>query len=235
MMLDQFSVEIIYSDDHLLAVNKPAGLPTLVDGYNKDAPYLVGLLQSQYGRLWIVHRLDKDTSGVVLFARSADVHRTLNIAFESRRVSKVYHALVIGVPEWNELEIDLPLKADGDRRHRTAIDRVEGKVALTRCRVLEKFTHYALIEAKPETGRTHQIRAHLASIGFPIVGDELYGRARVTLAPLRGAVWVDRSLIDRSALHAHSIAFEHPITHQPIRIDAPYPIDFESALNFLRK
>ncbi len=222
-MPDEFLLEIIYSDEHLLAVNKPAGLPTLVDGYHKDAPYLVGLLQQPYGRVWIVHRLDKDTSGVVLFARSADVHRALNIAFETRRVSKVYHAIVVGVPEWNELTTDLPLRADGDRRHRTVIDRVEGRYALTRCRVLEKFSHHALIEAKPETGRTHQIRAHLASIGFPIVGDELYGGKKD-----------DRVLIDRSALHARSIAFEHPQTRQSIQIDAPYPIDFDSALNKLR-
>jgi RluA family pseudouridine synthase len=224
-MRDEFFLETIYSDEYLVAVNKPAHLPTLIDGYNKDAPYLVGWLQRDWGRVWIVHRLDKDTSGVVLFARSVDVHRALNIAFETRRVSKVYHAIVIGVPEWNELGIELPLKADGDRRHRTVIDRVEGKLALTRCRVLEKFTHHALIEAKPETGRTHQIRAHLASIGFPIAGDELYGGARVIV----GAV------IDRSALHARSIAFEHPITKLSLQIDASYPIDFESALNLLRK
>jgi RluA family pseudouridine synthase len=223
-MRDEFLLEIIYSDEYLLAVNKPAGLPTLIDGYHKDAPYLVGLLQQQYGRVWIVHRLDKDTSGVVVFARSADVHRTLNIAFENRRVSKVYHAIVIGVPEWEELTIDLPLRADGDRRHRTVIDRVEGKLAVTRCRILEKFTQHALIEAKPETGRTHQIRAHFASQGFPIVGDELYGGVREA----------DRGLIDRSALHACSIELAHPIDQHVIKIDAPYPIDFESALKVLR-
>jgi RluA family pseudouridine synthase len=224
-MSEEFSIEIVFSDEHLLAVNKPAGLPTLVDGYNKDAPYLAGLVQRQYGRVWVVHRLDKDTSGVVLFARSADVHRALNIAFESRQVSKIYHAIVIGVPEWEELAIALPLRADGDRRHRTVIDRVEGKLAVTRCRVLEKFTHHALLEAKPETGRTHQIRAHLAAQGFPIVGDALYG----------GVKGADRALVERSALHARSIALEHPATHQAIQIDAPYPIDLETALNQLRR
>lgn len=224
-MSEQFSIETIFVDEYLLAVNKPAGLPTLVDGYNKDAPYLAGLVQQQHGRVWIVHRLDKDTSGVVLFARSADVHRTLNLAFENRKISKVYHAILIGVPEWEELTIDLPLRADGDRRHRTVIDRVEGKSAVTRCRVLEMFTHHALIEAKPETGRTHQIRAHLAAQGFPIAGDELYGGAKV----------IDRALIDRSALHARSISFEHPIDRRALQIDAPYPIDLEAALNNVRR
>ncbi|HET7377567.1 MAG TPA: pseudouridine synthase, partial [Anaerolineae bacterium] len=139
-MRDEFSIETIFVDEFLLAVNKPAGLSTLRDGYIKSAPYLAGLLERQFGQVWIVHRLDKDTSGVVLFARSADVHRTLNIAFEQRHVSKVYHAIVVGVPQWSELDIDLPLLSDGDRRHRTIVDRVEGKVALTHCRVLEMFT-----------------------------------------------------------------------------------------------
>ena len=138
--------------------------------------------------------------------------------------SEITPEIVIGVPEWTDLEINLPLRADGDRRHRTIIDRAEGKYALTRCRTLEKFTHHALIEVTPETGRTHQIRAHLATIGFPIAGDEFYG------APKN-----DRGLINRSALHARSITLKHPITHQAIQIDAPYPIDFDSALKVLRK
>lgn len=217
-----FEPTLLFIDAHLLVVNKPAGLPTLPDGYDKTAPCLINLLKQQYDRVWVVHRLDKETSGVIVFARSAEVHRTLNIAFDSREVRKVYHAIVIGVPPWDEHLIDLPLRPDGDRRHRMVIDRQHGKPALTRLRVIERFAQYALIEARPETGRTHQIRAHLAAIDLPLVGDVLYGGKDVT------------ALIARTALHAHSIEFEHPATHESLHIEAPYPPDFAQALLQLR-
>ncbi len=213
---------VLFLDEHLLAVNKPAGLPTLPDGYDKSAPCLVNLLKQQFDRVWVAHRLDKGTSGVIVVARSAEVHRALNIAFDSHGVSKVYHAIVIGVPQWNEYLIDLPLRPDGDRRHRTVIDRQHGKPAVTRLRVLERFAQLSLIEARPETGRTHQIRAHLAAIDLPLAGDALYGSKD---AP---------ALIARTALHACAIELEHPATHQPLRIEAPYPLDFTQALLQLR-
>jgi RluA family pseudouridine synthase len=217
-----FEPTLLFIDAYLLAVNKPAGLPTLPDGYDKTAPCLINLLKQQYDRVWVVHRLDKETSGVIVFARSAEVHRTLNIAFDSREVRKVYHAIVIGVPPWDEHLIDLPLRPDGDRRHRTVIDRQRGKPAATQLRALERFAQHVLIEARPETGRTHQIRAHLAAIDFPLAGDVLYGGKDVA------------ALIARTALHAHSIEFEHPATHESLHIEAPYPPDFAQALLQLR-
>ena len=213
---------VLFRDEHLLAVNKPAGLPTLPDGYDKSAPCLVNLLKQQVDRVWVVHRLDKDTSGVIVVARSAEVHRALNIAFDSRQVSKVYHAIVIGEPQWNEYRIDLPLRPDGDRRHRTVIDRQHGKPAVTQLRVLERFAQFTLIEARPETGRTHQIRAHLAAIDLPLAGDALYDNQDAP-AP-----------IARTALHARLIELEHPVTYQPLRVEAPYPLDFMQALLQLR-
>jgi tRNA pseudouridine32 synthase/23S rRNA pseudouridine746 synthase len=211
---------ILFSDEYLLAVNKPAGLPTLPDGYDKNAPCLINLLKQQFDRVWVVHRLDKETSGVIVFARTAEVHRTLNIAFDSREVHKVYHAIVIGVPAWAEHTIDLPLRPDGDRRHRTVIDRARGKAAVTHVRVLERFAQHTLIEARPETGRTHQVRAHFAALDLPLAGDVFYG----------GTV----SLIARTALHARAIEFEHPVTHEPFHSEAPYPPDFTQALQQLR-
>jgi len=212
----------IYQDAYLLAVNKPAGLPTLPDGYNRAAPCLIDLLNQQLGRVWVVHRLDRDTSGVIVFARTAEVHRALNIAFDSREVHKVYHAIVRGVPEWDERIIDLPLRPDGDRRHRTVIDAKHGKPAVTRVRVLERFAQHTLIEARPETGRTHQIRAHLAALDLPLVGDALYGGKDAS------------SLIQRTAPHAHSIEFTHPVTRESLQLSAPYPEDFALTLAQLR-
>jgi RluA family pseudouridine synthase len=214
-------IETIYQDESLLAVNKPAGLPTLPDGYNRAAPCLIDLLKQQFDRVWVVHRLDRDTSGVIVFARTAEVHRALNLAFDSHAVHKVYHAIVCGVPGWDECVIDLPLRPDGDRRHRTVIDRTQGKLAITHARVLERFAQHTLIEARPETGRTHQIRVHLAALDLPLVGDVLY---RST----------DTALLPRTALHAGSIAFTHPITRESLQLSAPYPDDFRQALTQLR-
>jgi tRNA pseudouridine32 synthase/23S rRNA pseudouridine746 synthase len=221
----------LYLDEALLVVDKPAGLPTLVDGYQRDAPYLAGLLTQIYGRVWVVHRLDKDTSGVIVFARSAQAHRELNSQFEQRRASKLYHALVIGRPEWDEKNIDLPLRPDGDRRHRTVIDPQRGKPATTDVRVLERYSGYALVEATPRTGRTHQIRAHLAATGHPLVADELYR------GPIKERPGTPESPlpIDRLGLHARSLALFHPLNGQAQRFEAPYPLDFASAIEQLRQ
>ncbi len=215
-----FDLPLVFIDEYLLAVNKPAGLPTLPDGYDQTAPCLINLLKQQFDRVWVVHRLDKETSGVIVFARTAEVHRALNAAFDARAVHKIYHAITRGAPAWNDHTIDLPLRPDGDRRHRTVIDQARGKAAVTQLRVLERFAGYTLIEARPVAGRTHQIRAHLAAIDLPLAGDVLYGGSK--------------TLIDRTALHARAIDFAQPITRKPLHLEAPYPLDFTQALEQLR-
>jgi tRNA pseudouridine32 synthase/23S rRNA pseudouridine746 synthase len=220
---------VIWEDESLLVINKPWGLRTLPDGYDKTQPHLKSVLSPDYGRLWIVHRLDKDTSGVLLLARSAEAHRSLNTQFEQRQVTKIYHALVNGNPTWVETVCLQPLRANGDRKHRTVIDFQRGKTAETLVRVLKRFVAHALLEAHPKTGRPHQIRAHLAELGFSVAGDLLYG-SRAAPQPA-----LPITLITRPALHARSLSFKHPLTGEEVSFEAPYPDDFSAALEVLRQ
>lgn len=214
-------LEILFIDACLLAVNKPPGLLALNDGYDPTLPHLRSLLEPDYGRLWIVHRLDRDTSGLMLLARSAAAHKKVNNQFASHQVSKVYHALASGVPVWDEQTLDVPLRTNVGRRRRTAVDLERGKAALTHLRVLERFSRETLLEACPVTGRTHQIRAHLFAAGYPLLGDRLYGPPNGGSRP---------QVIDRLGLHALSLDLRHPESGEQLTLVAPYAADFAAAL-----
>lgn len=231
---------ILYLDDLLLVINKPPGLPSLPDGYDPQAPHVKSVLEPGLGRLWMVHRLDKETSGVMLLARTAQAHRELNGQFERHEVSKVYHALVVGNPPWEQFLADQPLQADGDRRHRTVVDARGGKPAATHLVVLERFKGYSLVEARPQTGRTHQIRAHLAALGHPLLGDMLYGNnPGLYLSELKPGFaktgCAECALMRRVGLHARSLRFAHPEMGEYRTIEAPYSKDFKAALRQLRR
>jgi RluA family pseudouridine synthase len=214
-------MNILHIDNALLVIDKPAGLPVLPDGWDSQAPYIVKLLEADYGRIWIVHRLDKNTSGVLLFARTAEAHRSLNIQFEKHQVRKVYHALAEGNPGWDVHTARHPLRANIGHKHRTAVDNRDGKPSITHFRVLERFKKFVLLEAIPETGRTHQVRVHASELGFPLVGDSLYRSTR------------DLGL-SRPALHALSLAFTHPETGESLTFESGYPEDFQLALTRAR-
>lgn len=224
---------ILYQDETLLAVNKPPGLRSIPDGYDTSLPFLSGLLQQQFGRLWVVHRLDKDTSGVMVFARSAEAHRDVGLQFEHRETRKEYHAIVAGILDWEETSISLPLHVDGDRKHRTVIDHQSGKPAQTDVRLLQQSGPFALVAALPHTGYTHQIRAHLAAIGLPILSDPLYRSLKPVSVAQDQAFQAAAQLIRRTALHAFQIRFTHPVNGQPVTIQAPYSQDFQQALDAL--
>jgi tRNA pseudouridine32 synthase / 23S rRNA pseudouridine746 synthase len=212
-------MDVLYADSSLLAVNKPAGLATIPGGWEKDSPSLVELLDADYGHIWVVHRLDKVTSGLVIFARSAETHRHLNMLFERHEIHKVYHAIAIGNPVWDEHTARHPLRINVGHSHRTIVDQVNGKPSETSFQVLERFNGYALLRAIPATGRTHQVRVHAFSQGFPLLGDTLYNAPQT-------------DLILRPALHACSLEFE--FDGKPFFFSAPYPDDFTLALNKLR-
>ena len=214
-------MRILHLDDQILVVDKPAGISVLADGWDPDSPYLLKGLEAEHGRLWIIHRLDKLTSGVLLFARNAEAHRALSIQFEKREVEKLYHAILSGAPPWEEKTTRFPLRANVGHRHRTRVDDRRGKPSETHFMVLQRGEANALVEGRPLTGRTHQIRVHASALGYPLLGDLLYG------AP-------ETNLILRPALHAVSLRIRDPVDDEQVTFRAAYPADFASALDSLR-
>ncbi len=222
-------------DDSFIAVAKTAGDLVIPDRLRKEGPTLFDRTRAAVGgTLYLVHRLDRETSGVVLFARTVEAQRLLSAAFERGEVEKEYVALVDGLPRADEGRIDLPIAAA--RKGRMVV-RDGGKSAATRWAVRERFARHAgspqertLLAVFPETGRTHQIRVHLAAIGHPLVGDRRYNPA--WRAAAKGDPPPAGSPIDRVALHAAAIVF--PLSKQRFRVEAPLPADFARALERLR-
>ena len=221
------ALDLLYQDEFFLVVNKPAGLLTIRDGYNPNLPTIRSIIEEDFGSCYIVHRLDKETSGVLIVARTKETHRLLNLSFQNRMVQKIYHALIAGNPPASDFVIDQPLRINADRKHRTCVDLNIGKPAITKISVISSFITASLVSAMPKTGYTHQIRAHLSSIGYPILGDPLY-----RLPDVSGLI--DNKIIMRTALHAYQISFSHPITRETLTFTAPYPEDFRSAIEFLK-
>jgi 23S rRNA pseudouridine1911/1915/1917 synthase len=207
-MKQQALFSVVYEDKQMVAVNKASGVAVGGDRWDAAKERLDQLLPY---RVFTVHRIDRDTSGLVVFARDEETHRRLSIAFEDRLVKKRYIAIVHGRPAWTETTCELSLVPDGDKQHRTIIDQYQGKKSRTAFRLLGSVGTYSVIEALPETGRTHQIRVHLASLGHPVVCDPLYGRSQkpVLLSSFkrgwRGDPLAERPLLARLGLHALSL------------------------------
>lgn len=226
-------MDIIYKDEHILVINKPAGISVLSEGWEPNTPYLVKTLEEEYSKIYVVHRLDKITSGVLVFALTEEAHRSLNIQFEKHEIEKVYRAITVGAPPWKERITKFPLRVNVGNKHRTKVDDKYGVRAETKFKVLnwnsassdelsfdEDVKGMALVEARPVTGRTHQIRVHAYALGYPLLGDTLYS------AP-------ESSIMARPALHAYSLTFNHPISNEQLTFIAPYPADFKNALERL--
>jgi tRNA pseudouridine32 synthase/23S rRNA pseudouridine746 synthase len=208
--------DILYEDNDLLAVNKPEGLAAVPERRPEAADSLFERLCAERSeRLYIVHRLDKETSGVIVFARNAEAHRRLNLQFEKRLVRKVYLALVHGIVADDWGMIDKPLRRFGSGR--VGISAQHGRASITEFRVLERFKACTLVELYPRTGRRHQIRVHLYSIGHPVAGDPLYGDRET------------QKNFPRMMLHAHKLTVRLP-SGSPITFEAPVPESFTAVL-----
>jgi 23S rRNA pseudouridine1911/1915/1917 synthase len=238
---EDIPLAIVHQDSSLLVIDKPAGLVvhpgagtasgTLVNallGRVKDLSGIGGVL-----RPGIVHRLDRGTSGLLVVAKDDATHRDLARQFAGRRVEKEYLALVLGVPARAAGEIALPIGRDPVHRKKMSVRAPRGREALTRYSVVEALDGAALLRVRLHTGRTHQIRVHLASIGHPVAGDETYGGRREPSSRRSESREALRTL-RRPALHAARLAFEHPATRERVCFDSPLPADISAVLERLR-
>ena len=232
----------MFEDEHLVILNKPAGILSIPDRYNAKRPNLARMLSEAYPEdaIHTVHRLDRETSGAICFAKSAEAHRALSQLFEKREVKKIYQALVIGRIPLEEGSIEEPI-APSEQKGRMII-APWGKPSVTFFKVLERFKEHTLVAINLATGRTHQIRVHFAATGHPLAVDQFYGpNEGFFLSDIKGKKYrrskdeEERPLMSRVSLHAQKLEFQHPFKDEVILVEAPFPKDFRAVVQQLRK
>lgn len=230
-------LNIVYEDEHILVIDKPAGLVVHPAAGHADGTLLNALLHhapelASVPRAGIVHRLDKDTTGLMVVAKSLEAHTNLVAQLQARTVSRIYEAIVVGVVTAGGT-VDAPIGRHSQQRQKMAVSKT-GKPAVSHYRVLERFRSHTHVRVKLETGRTHQIRVHMAHIHFPLVGDPVYG-GRFRIPPAANPLLVE-SLRDypRQALHARFLELEHPASGERMGWESELPDDFVELLNLLR-
>jgi tRNA pseudouridine32 synthase / 23S rRNA pseudouridine746 synthase len=205
-------LELIYSDKFLLAVSKPAGLLSVPGRGEDKSDSLATRVQADFPDALVAHRLDRDTSGLLLFPRGADMHRRISLMFEKREMQKSYVALVMGKLEPAQGEVNLPLIVDWPNRPRQMVDVATGKPSLTRYNVIsyDSVSQTSRVALEPITGRTHQLRVHMSATGHPILGDTLYGGN-------------SEGQLARLLLHAHTLDFRHPVSGKVMNLISELP------------
>jgi 23S rRNA pseudouridine1911/1915/1917 synthase len=255
MPRQKLALNIVYEDNDLLVIDKPAGLLVIPDRWDAAKPTVVklaraylntqaaatGTIVAEPPRIWVVHRLDRDTSGVLILAKSDRVHAALSQQFERGKVLKTYLALVSGQGIQDKGVIRLPIGPHPQRPGMMAIQRHRGKSALTRYTVVERFRGFTLLDVRPRTGRSHQIRVHMQATGHPLAIDPLYGCSEPLLLsalkpsyrPKAGVE--EHPLMARLTLHAQALELIHPTHGETHTWVAPLPKDFAAVLRNLRR
>jgi 23S rRNA pseudouridine1911/1915/1917 synthase len=245
LVAEEIALDIVYEDDFLLVVNKPAGMAVHPSAGNYTGTlvhallhYTKSLSSGAAGRPGIVHRLDKDTSGLVMVAKDDQVHQSLQDMLKERQIIKKYNAVVCGHMKENEGTIDLPVGRSLKDRKKMAVTHVKSREAVTEYKLIERYGLYDYLEINLRTGRTHQIRVHFAHVGHPVLGDADYGGREKWH---RGVFSNDRrigqralAIMTRQALHALRLEFKHPVDGRKLNVEAPLPADLAELLEFLK-
>ena len=234
--------EVLYADEHVIVVNKDPGVLTVPDRFDPFKLNLATALRRAYEEVYVVHRLDRDTSGILVFARDRTTHKNLNAQFLDRSADKFYLAITSGTPHPREDLVDKPIGPDPRGGGRMRVDYHGGKESATAYEVVESYREQALVRLQLFTGRTHQVRVHMAAIGHPLAVDPLYGGAdglylsKIKLRRFNLKQGTEeRPLLARVSLHAYQLAFDHPSTGQRVDYTANPPKDFRSAVRQLQK
>ena len=230
---------ILYKDDAIIVVNKPSGIFSIPDRFGVELS-LKQLLQKDFGSIFTVHRLDKETSGVILFARTEESHKFLSLQFENRETKKIYNGLIIGNPVENSGTISEPIAEHPVKKGVMAVYR-KGKESITEYETMERFRFYSWMQFNILTGRTHQIRVHMKHLGHPIVCDPIYGDGKpVYISNLKSRFKLsqseeeERPILNRLALHASYLSLS-ALNGTPYIFEAPLPKDLKATLNQLGK
>jgi 23S rRNA pseudouridine1911/1915/1917 synthase len=240
-MAKQPILDILYDDPEFVIVNKAPGMLSIPDRFVATMPSVLKALHPLYEQVLVVHRLDRETSGIICFAKTEEAHKSLNKQFQERTVDKYYYAIVEGTPYPTSGEIDLPI-IESQTTPGKMITKKSGKPSLTLYETLEVFKHYAHVKANIKTGRMHQVRVHFNAIGHPLAIDPLYGRrSEIFLSQIKRKKFnmqkevEELPLMSRTTLHAHSLSFDHPVTGERMTFEAEPPKDFRALLSQLRK
>ncbi|MBQ3408081.1 MAG: RluA family pseudouridine synthase [Clostridia bacterium] len=226
LVAQDIPIEIVYEDSDIIVVNKPKGMVVHPANGNPDGTLVNAIMNICKGSLsgiggeirpGIVHRLDKNTSGLLIVAKNDNAHVKMSEQIKNREVKKIYIALVRGVISENEATINMPIARSKKDRKKMAIDK-DGKEAITHFKVIRRYNNYTLLEIKIDTGRTHQIRVHMSQIGHPVVGDDVYSNGKNEFG------------VEGQMLHAKSLDFKHPVTGKELHLEAEIPKYFEEII-----
>jgi 23S rRNA pseudouridine1911/1915/1917 synthase len=241
-IMQKIKPEIIFFDDDIIIVNKPANYLTIPDRHDATKPSVSAFLKEKFEEIFIVHRIDKETSGIICFARNEHAHRYISLQFEKRECEKIYLALVEGKMMSSEGTIDKPI-AESQTTVGKMVIANRGKTSITKYKVLEYFNNFSLVECEILTGRMHQIRIHLQSIGYPLAIDSMYGRkgefflsdVKHKKFKLSKDAGVERAIMSRSTLHAYKLTINHPTSGEKVTFFAEIPKDFDAVVSQIRK